>query len=394
MSFALDLINNPKQNEKNHLPSNLSQEVHKFGSDNFPKSQALRMPPLNRWNWIRVKPHTTLQSSLFVNGNQTDYILGNIPGYCEKAQLEFEINVVNNPVTLNMEFLIDRIEFHSNGNIIQTIRDYNLYHAWLWKSNDETARTAASFNKNTSLVSQALGVGFHRVYLEIDCLINQTEPKLNIIKNTNLTVRIFWSTKGVVAGLNSDAQVQLCDILIKNQQLSMMQESWETQKKQSMLLKYRFLDPLKAADETLVMNASQQYNIRLTSLNAASSFLVFHVSLVGAAPDTFSTIDSFELLDSSNQIVGIKTTHEAAQLCGTDFPGVLLTLKPNIYVVPFSFPNLARLGNQSGLYKFTTQEILKIYTPAGWVNGNYNVLIYSYNYATMQIEKGVVSVMK
>ena len=394
MSFATDLFNNPKQNEKNHLPSNLQTEIHKFGSDGFPKSQSLRMPPVNRFNYIRVKPHTTLQTTLFNIGNQTDYIIGNLSGYCERAQLEIEINVINNPVTLFNELLIDRIEILASGNIIQTIRDYNLYHGWLFKNNDETARTASSYNKNTSLVAQSLAVGFHRKYIDLDCFINQCEPKLNIIKNNNITVRIFWSNKGVTAGLNTDAQVQLCDILIKNQQLSMIAESLETQKKQSMLLKYRFLDPIKGADETIAMNASQQYNIRLTSLNGYVSHLIFHITSVGGAVDTFAQIDSFELLDAQNTIVGIKTSHEQAQLVSTEFPGVLQTLKPTVYCVPFSFPNLARLGNSAGGYKFCTQEILKIYTPSTWANGNYNVLVYAYQYATLSIDKGVVSVMK
>jgi len=394
MSFSQDLFNNPKANEKNHLPSDLKSEIHKFASDGFPKSQNLRMVPVNRFNIIRVKPHTTLQSVLFTNGNQTDYILSPVTGYAEKAYIEMEINVINAPVTLFTELLIDRIELIANGNIIQTIRDYNLYHSWLFRTNDETNRIARSFNKDTSLVAQALAVGFHRLYIELDCFINQTEPKLNVIKNNNITARIYWSSKGVTAGLNTNATVQLCDLIIKNQQLSMISENLETQRKGNMLLHYRFLDPIKGADETIAMNASQQYNIRLTSLNQYCSYLVFHIIEVGTAVDNFARIDSFELLDANNVIVGLKTSHEQANLVSLDFPGVLTTIKPNVYVIPFSFVQLSRLGNSSGGYKMNTLEILKIYTPSTWVNGNYNVLVYAYNYATLSIDKGVVSVMK
>lgn len=391
MSFNNDLLNNPRVVEKQHLPSDTTMEIHKTGSDHFPLSQKLRMPPLNRFNWQRIKPQTQLNLALFTVGNQVDYYVNS--GYTEKLFLEVEVNVVNNPVTVNNEFLIDRIEIISNGNILSTIRDYNLYHAWLFKTYDQTVREIETSNKNISFVSQALAVGFHRFYIHLKSFVDGCQPKLNSIKS-QLLFRIYFSDKGVVAGLNTDLQVSLCDILAQTQQLSNQLESLETQRKQSKMLKYRFLNPIRAASETVAMNASQQYNFRLTSLNSLSAYIIFHITAVGGDPDAFTQIDSFEFLDQNNVIVGLKTTHEMSRLVSLSLPGYLASVKKFMYVLPFSFITLAENGSQSGFYKMSTMEQIRIYTPSTWVNGNYTFEAYSYDYNTISIDKGVASVSK
>lgn len=392
MSFYSDITNNPRLVELQHLPKNVTEEVHKHGADNFPLNQQLRMVPLSRFNNIRVKPMTQLQSVLFTNGNQTDYYIN--AGYTEKIWFELELNIINAAVTLNVEWLIDRIEIISNhGHIISTIRDHNLYHSWLFKTYDETQRIAPSYNKNGSLVAQSLAVGAHTIYIPIWSFIDSCEPKLNAIKN-QLLFRVYWSSNGVVAGLNTNATVVLADIICQTQQLSNMGESLETQRKQAKMLLYRIVNPIRASSETIAMNASSTYNFRLTSLNSMSAFLVFHISLVGAAPDAFTRADAYELLDENNVIVGLKTTHEQSRLVSLSFPGYLATLSSNIYVIPFSFPTLAIQGIQSGFYKMTTKEQIRIYTDAAWVNGNYTFNCYSYDYNTLHIEKGIASVSK
>lgn len=390
MSFYNDLQNNPRSAEKSHLPSDVTAEIHVPGNDAFPKSQSLRLVPLSKFNVVRTKPQTQLQTTLFQDGNQVDYYINS--GFTEKLWLEFEFNVVNAPVTLNLEFCIDRIEIISNGQILSTIRDYNLYHEWLFKSYEQTIREVPNNGKNTSLVAQPLAVGFFRKYLHLNCFIDSCEPKLNAIKG-QLLFRIYFSSKGVT-GLTANCQVQLADILSETHQLSNMGESLENQRKSNRLLKYRFLNPIRAASETITMNASQQYNIRLTSLNSLSAFIIFHITPVASAPDVFSKLDSFELLDENNVIVGLKTSHEQSRIISHSLPGYLATLNENIYVVPFSYTALARKGCVAGLYKMTTKEQIKLYTSSTWVNGSYTVNVFSYDYNIINIDKGVASVSK
>lgn len=389
--FAMDLMNNPRIVEKQHLPSDTTREVHPISSDHFPSSQKLRMPPLNRFNNQRIKPQTQINLNLFTIGNQVDYYI--TTGYTEKLYLEVEANVVNAPVTLNVEFLIDRVEIISNGNILSTVRDYNLYHSWLFKTYDQSIRELPSYNKNTSFVPQSLAVGFHRFYIPLKTFVDNCQPKLNIIKG-GLLFRIYFSEKGVVTGLNTNVNVSLADIIAQTQQLSNQLESLESQRKQNKMLKYRFLNPIRAASETIAMNANQQYNFRLTSLNSLSAYLVFHITLVGNDPDDFAQIDSFELLDQNNVLVSLKTSHEQSRLVSLSLPGYIATLKTNIYLIPFSFPTMADNGSQSGFYKMTTMEQIKVYTSSTWTNGNYTFECYSYDYNTLILDKGVATVSK
>ena len=391
MSFHNDLLNNPRLLDKNHLPSDTTTEVHKQHSDGFPVSQKLRMVPLNRFNHIRTKPQTQLQSVLFTVGNQVDYYLAN-PGFTERLWLEVECTIQNAAVTLNVEFLIDRVEIISNGNIISTIRDYNLFHNWLFKNYDQTAREAPIYNKNSSLVAQSLAVGAHRFYIPIHSFVD-LGIKMNAIKG-GLLFRIYFSNVGVVAGLNTNCLVSSCDIISQVQQLSNVGESLEIQRKQNKMLKYRFLNPIRACSETVAMNASQQYNFRLTSLNSLSAFIVFHVVAVGGLPTAFETIEAFELLDENNIIVGQKNNYEMTRLTSLSFPGWVNTLSPNIYVIPFCFTQLAKEGTSAGFFKMTTKEQIRIYTPSTWVNGNYKVEAYSYDYNVVHIDKGTVNVSK
>lgn len=384
-------MNNPRTSEKSHLPSDINAEVHKTGSDAFPMSQQLRMVPLSKFNVIRTKPQTQLQTTLFQDGNQMDWFVNS--GFTERLWLEFEFNIVNAPVTLNLEFCIDRIEIWSNGQILSTVRDYNLYHEWLFKSYEQTIREVSNNNKNTALVPQALGVGFHRKYLHLNCFVDNTEMKLNTIKG-QLNFKIYFSSKGVVAGLTTNCQVQLADILSETHVLSNAGESLESHRKQNKMIKYRFLQPIRAASETIVMNAGQEYNIRLTSLSGLTAFLIFHITAVGSSPDSFSKLDSFELLDENNVITGLKTTHEQSRIISQALPGYLATLNENIYVIPFAYTALARKGCVAGFYAMNTKQQIKLYSGAAWVNGNYTVNVFAYDYNIITVDKGVASLSK
>lgn len=395
MSFYSNIINNPHVQNKHHLPSDLNAEIHKFSSDGFPKSQELRLPPVNRFAVVRTKPQSAIQSNLFQDGNEISFYVNS--GYTEKVFMELEFNVVNAPVTLNFEWCIDRINIESGngGNPISVIRNENLYHqTWLFKSYEQTIREAENNNKSNNLVAQSLPIGFYRRYIEIPCFVSNCQPKINAIKG-GLLFKVYFSAAGVTAGLTTNVNVSLCDILSYTQELAPQHSALENERKANRLLKHRFLNPIRAANETITMNASQQYNIRLTSLNSLSAYLIFHIRLISNSVDNFSRIDAFELLDENNVIVGLKTTHEQhRQLISQNMPGYLATLNQNIYIVPFCFTDLANRGIQSGFYAMSTKEQLRIYTTAGHTNGTYQVNIYSYDYNTLIVDNGVAMLSK
>ncbi len=389
MSFYSDLLNNPNTAVKSHLPSNLNAEVHTHESNGYLTSQQLVLPPLNRFFWQRVKPQTNLPVTLFQNGNIVDIKLNS--SYTERLWLELEFNIVNAPVTLNLDFVIEKIDIWSGNTIISTIRDYQFLHSWLFKNYELTQRQATNANKNGSLVSQALPVGFYRKYIHLNCFVDSCQPKLNMIKD-QITLRIHFQDKGVVAGLTGNCAVTLCDVLAESQQL--MTENLETQRKASKMLKYRFLNPILACKESIVMNSGQTYNFRLTSMTSMTSHLIFHIRAAAALPDVFTQLEYFEFLNPNREVVGTKISHQLSRVISENTPGWLSTLNEAIYVIPFSFLNLANKGVQAGFWKFSTIESINVFTPSTWVNGNYTFECYGYEYNTLHIDKGVVSLSK
>lgn len=389
--FHQDITNNPRTAEKHHL-GNIYEEVHPTDSNGFPLAQSIKMPPLNRFNLNRIKPQSAVQTNLFTAGNQVDYYVNT--GYTEKLLLEINYSVVNAAVTLDLEFCIDRIEIISNGETLSTVRGVNLWHQWLFKSYDQTLREVVGTNKNTSLVAQSVAVGTgYSNYIHLWSLIDYVQPRLNSIKS-NFTIRIFFTSAGVTAGLNTNVNVVNCDLIAITQQLSGLGESLESQKKQNKMLKYRFLNPIRACSETRALAASSDYYFRLTSSNGLVGMIVFHLNLVGASPETFSALSSYELLDENNQIVGINIPNKLDVYVGESLVGYAKYLMPNCYCIPFSWVNMAIQGKQAGYYKTTTKEQLHIYTGAGFAPGNYTFEAYTYEYNVLNIDNGVAKLSK
>lgn len=389
--FFRDITNNPRSIDTHHL-GDIKQEVHPTGSDGFPADQSLRIPPLNRFNHRRIKPLTTLQANLFTPGNQIEYDI--TESYTEKLLLEINYNVATAAVTPNFEFCIDRMEIISNGEIISTVRGINLWHQWLFKSYDQTIREASATNKNISLVPQSVGVSTgNQHYVHLWSLVDYIQPKLNIIKS-KFTVRLYFTDVGIISGSTANLTVTSCDLIAFTQQLSSVGESLEHERKANRMLKYRFLNPIRAASETRALTASADFSYRLSSSNGLVAFIVFHLSLVGASPNTFTQLASYDFLDESNQTVGIQIPNKLDIYVGSSFIGYAKYLFPNCYVIPFSFPNLAIKGCQAGFYKTTTKEQVRIYTSSSFTPGNYAFEAYTYEYNVLSIDKGTAKVSK
>ena len=396
MSFSRTL-DNPKKVELEHLPKKTDIEIHGH-TGNWKNSHSLVLPPMNRFGGqIRSKPQSGFnQSTLINNQGQLDFHL-NSAGYVEKLFMEMEITVSNNPVTIIPHYLIDRIElFASEGNIISTIYGDNIYAQKIHKTLEQHNREKSVENLSSGYDGVAIAVGSKRIVLHIPTFIDGSHLKLNVIKS-KLVARVYFSNLGVTAGLASDISVTLCDIIQHGAQLAPQLESLENKRKGNSALWFRFLNPVRVASQTIAMVASNNYDIRLTSANNLSAYLMF---VIRSAPlttsniNTFQAVDYFELLDSDNTVVGIKTSNEYHKILTQHFQGDIFNYK-NIYVVPFALSvESSNNGSQTGLYAFTSNEILRVYMPSTLVGGSYRVDVYSFDYNKLKLENGNLDVSK
>jgi hypothetical protein len=396
MSFARTLESNTRNVDKEHLPLKINSEIHSHDKNGWKASNNIILPPICRTS-IRSKPQSGFnQATLISNNGQLDFHL-NSAGYIEKLYLEMELTVANNQVTVLFPYIIDRVEFlSSEGNIMQTIYGDNIYLEKIHTTLEQHNRFRGIENMSASYEGQAIPVGNKRVVFHIPCFVDQTHPKLSVIKS-KVICRVYFSNLGVTAGLASDISVSLCDIIQYGQQLGNNLEALENQRKAHGMYHFRIANPIRVASQTIAMVASGTYDIRLTSANNMSAFLVFVVRpapLSTANITSFQAIDYYELLDSDNTIQGIKISNEYHKVLTNEYDGDIFNYK-NIYVVPFSIaPKTTLDGNQTGFYSFTSNEILRLYMPANLVNGSFRVDVYSFDYNRLSINNGTLLLSK
>ena len=397
MSFNREIETNIRNSHKDHLPSNHVAEIHPHNGK-WASSHGLVLPPMNHFGGrIRTKPKSGFnQSSLIANSGQIDFELGSA-GYVEKLLLELEFTAAN-PVTVIPHYLIDRVEFLSTeGNPISVIYGDNIYAEKLHKTLEQHNREKDVENLNSSYNGVSVSAAtLKRIILHIPCLVDKTQLKLSAVNN-RMIARFYFSPNGVTSGSASDISVSLCDLIQVTQQLSGALESSEQRKKQNGTFWYRFLNPVRVASNTQSMAASSQYDIRLTSAHGMYAYLFFVIRtnpISGSNVNSFLQIDSFELYDRDMTIVGLKTTNEMHKIDSLMFEGDILNSK-YIYVIPFAIDiNLANNGSQTGYYCFTGDEILRIYTPAGFASTSYKVDVYGYEYNKLQLDHGRLDVTK
>lgn len=397
MSFALN-IEQAKNSDKEHLPKNLTAEIHSHGSNGFKASQQLCLPPMNRFGGqIRSKPQSGFnQASLISGSGQLDFHLSS-SGYVEKLFLEIELTVANNAVTIIPQYLIDRVELlSSEGNIISTIYGDCIYVNKIHQTLEEHNRQKDIENLDSSYNGVSVAVGQKRIIFHIPTFLDGIQMKLNVIKS-KLIARIYFSSLGVTAGLATNITVSLCDIIQHGQQLSPALEAMENHRKMTGFHAFRFLNPVRVASQTISMVASNYYDIRLTSANSLSAFLVFLIRpnpITSANVNTFQAIEYYEVLDRDNTIVGLKTSHEYHKLLSKAFAGDILNYK-NIYCIPFAISvEGANQGGQLGFFSFSSNEILRVYMPSTLVAGSFRVDVYSWDYNKLSLNNGNLTVSK
>jgi hypothetical protein len=397
--FSRDIENNVRPLEKQHLPSNLVEEIHKHSRDGFKSSQQIVLPPVNSHaGWIRSKPMSAFSGNTIISSNgQVDFSLGSA-GFCEKLYLECELTVSTAAVSILPHHLIDRIEYLSTeGNIIQTQYGELVFLQKLHESREKFLRANASEFLDNFYEPVSKAVGSYRFLIKIPSITDGNHLKLNAIKD-RLLVRIYFSTFGITAGSVANVTINSLDILQKTIALSGPLESLEIHRKSSQKLSFRTLNPVRVT-ESMQMNANNIYNVRLTSFNNMSAYMFF---ILRAAPITtnasqYIACDKFELLDCDNNIVGIQHNNEIVDNVIKQHLPSDITNYPSkqVYFIPFCIDvESAKNGNQVGFYKFTGQEQLRIYTGAVWTNQVVRVDVFSFDYTTLRMCHGRLDISK
>ncbi len=235
-----------------------------------------------------------------------------------------------------------------------------------------------------------------RVLIHIPCFIDGTQLKLSAVRD-RMIVRFYFSSNGITVSTASDVSVTLCDVIQKTQQLSGALESMEQKRNCNSKRWFRFLNNVRIGSETRALVASSQYDVRLTSANGVYAYLYFVIRtnpLSGANINNYIAIDSFELYDRDGTIVGIKMTNEHHRIDSLQFDGDILNYK-NVYTIAFALSvSAAHNGNQTGFYKFSGDEYLRLYTPAGLASNTYRIDVYGAEYNTLKMEHGRLDVSK
>lgn len=391
-------------NDNNQKSMNVvaNEDVHIFekASNGFPKS-SLILPPMNAYaSYTRNKSQSSFSATSLSTNSQIDvWIKAN--GFISSSVANL---IVTNNSLANVNFLpqffANRIEFlDSNGAILDTIYADNLYLKLIHYDINETKRialaegfSATTFNSDAPILPSA-----SREYLiEIPSIFSYNAMKLSSL-NDRVIVRFYLNS--LSADIPSSITITQLDILTRGVSLTPTHEMAETKRKRYGLSKFHFLSPIRVASQTLNLAPNSQYDIRLTSANSYSAYLLMVIRpsvLTYANQNVFQPIDRVELLDQNATIVGITSSNLLLRtVTSQQFVGDIINVKPGIYCIPFATSiKLANNGSVTGYYRMTSNELLRFYTEGTIVPGAYTVSIYSYDYNTAQILDGSLTAVK
>jgi len=173
----------------------------------------------------------------------------------------------------------------------------------------------------------------------------------------------------------------------------------EIDRRRNSIYKYRYLEPTRVQQSITNLAPYNTYDIRLTSISGYSAYLLCVVRpsvITFANQNTYQPLLKLELLDKDGNIIGITQDSLGMQIISEQFAGYMLDIKPNIFLLPFCMDvKGALMGQMNGLYKFNTgQEVLRLYTEGTITPGSYQITIYSYDYQTLELNKGMISSYK
>lgn len=387
---------NHKYDVNHHAPPSSKKDlfpVVKGDHGYHPASEGIKLPPVSLFSgWTRLKSNSSISNNLITSSQgQIEFDLR----YNGKAFEHYmEIELAENGTgdsTLNIYNLIDYIELLSpdDGTVLQTIYDYYmLLGDNLFMSQEQLKKRARilGFDETTFLpVANTIPQsGTRTFYLPIPLFRSSPVELRHFCRPLILRIYTKSAANAVNSGTSSDLTLNSWDIIVKQLPLPL--------KRPTVDVKHRYVHYQRVI-ETTTFNANTYTDVRLTSLHGQSAYLMFFIrpqSVVNENFTAFQKIDKFELRDPQNNIISaIQHTDQFQDILRDEADGELLNLAAydNVYFLSFCLDpqSVYHRGASNGSMNFLSDELLRVYLPAGWVNGQYRIDIISAELNTMCI---------
>lgn len=387
---------NHKYDMNHHAPPSAKKDLFPIVKDDEgsrPASQGPKLPPVSLFDgWTRLKSNSSISNNLITSSQgQIEFDLR----YQGKAfQHYMEIVLSENgtgDTTLNIYNLIDYIELLSpdDGTVLQTIYDYYmLLGDNLFMSQEQLKKRARilGFNENTFLpLTQTIPQsGSRTFYIPIPLFRSSPVELRQFCRPLILRIYTKSAATAVHSGTSSNLTLNSWDIIVKQLPLPLYRPT--------VVVKHRYIHYQRVI-ETTTFNANTYTDIRLTSLHGDSAFLLFFLRPQSVANENFTNfqkIDKFELRDPQNNIISaLQHTDQFQDILRDECDGELLNLAgyDNVYFLSFCLdPQSAyHNGSASGSFNFVSDEILRVYLPSTWVNGQFRIDVISAEYNIMAI---------
>lgn len=338
--------------------------------------------------WRRLQPKTALQNSP-LNGLETHFDLI-VQGHLQSAYIEIDFKENNTGNSrFNIYNVFDRIEIEdTNSQVAKTIYPDILFQKkMLFRDRDYHERVKqleglqSDFTPETITLTQNTNRIF---YLEFD-IFNGSQPILNNLNKPILIKFFFKNPSEFVYSGSTNITIQSMNIIAEQLLVPYHSSVFKHD------MNYRWDNYVRYTDQRS-LQASQEYDIKLSGLNGLSAFVFFMIRPTPITNptnwDTYQSVENFELRDRDGQIIAINNNDIFnRKIVSKSFAGEILNYTgKNIYLIPFAInPEGVSHGQSTGSFGFTTHEILHIKTPSTLISGNFEIVVWSCNYETYTI---------
>lgn len=397
--MSTDWFNTNEQHSSNYVTGPM--QLYNKGSDGYP-SNRLKLPPMNSWvSRQKTLPVTGVNDQLLINNARTDYYLTSV-GFVDKMHVELTLKNNHGSTAANIlpQYAIQKVEILGGASevVISTIRDDEIYLQRIHDNYEKVLRNdqAEGLSVTTYNNDTTLAFGASRKYLiELKSFLSSNELNLNSTKE-KIILRITWSNK--CCDLPNNILYVDSAIITRGTALESNHQSNDLSIRKNGIWKYGFLE-CAHHDENINLTTNTQYDIKLSAMNGYCAFMCILIrpsNPTFAQLNSYQVIDSLAILDRSGNIVGQQIPSlELNDIVNQSFKGHILSIKPNIYIIPFcKSPDLAIQGHINGYTKFDSQQMLRIQTEGTITPGSFTVSIISYFYATVEINNGNIKSYK
>lgn len=349
---------------------------------------------------VSVQPSSAVSSTFAsIASTQIDYRLENNLDRLSNAWLrvKYTNNSGANFTVGPADSWLQRIEIYSNNGstlLYQTLSNIELFASNILLSRDEWDVMATS-----RFSSPTYGTGVTNVptgqtgygYIPIGLLFFSSIHFRSYTVDGNLLVRIQWSNGP------SFIQAGTCDI---NECVLLLSGFYESDAQKQLMMGQATLPKvlpyyaIMRHYETLNLNPSSQYNVRLSGIVGDAALMIFGLrsSTFINSPNNqfnFQPIEDFDLYDNANTSrTGFKrqTTEDMKLLVSHQFPNVMIDYT-NLHVWSFSQTPIADIGKGSvnGIENFDGFHSLSFTTPASIVAGSFQLTVLCYTQQDLRI---------